>query len=237
MSGIRPHTDINLGDQVVVGAVGGDQGDGHETDAEIEQLAEGLEDFIEGDDGGVGVHDGVAGAGSQEDSGGEEGLEPVVRNAPTKPDQSEIDRHFTTHVPRRLWCPICAQATLEEDPHRRSAEDHVENGLPMICIDYKELVKGRPVHIVMRERATGRTYGVRCKRKGAGDEWIVQRLVARLNEWGLKECQLWVKSDCEPAIRALQVAVRDARGAGTHISNSPPRDTQSNGVAERTVRE
>ena len=98
----------------------------------------------------------------------------------------------------------------------------------MVCIDYKELVKGRPVHIVVRERSTGSTYGVKCRRKGPSDEWVVKRIVDKLDSWGLKDFVIWVKSDCEPSIRALQAAVRDARPAGTHLANSPARDPQAN---------
>ena len=65
----------------------------------------------------------------------------------------------------------------------------------------------------------------------------MRRLVERLDNWGLRECEIWVKSDGEPSIKALQAAIRDARTVGTHIQNSPARDPQANGVAERAVRE
>ena len=72
-----------------------------------------------------------------------------------------IDKHFASgHVPRRLRCPICAEASLQEDPHRRGEFDHADGGLAMVCMDFKEFVKGRLVHIVLRERSTGTTYGV-----------------------------------------------------------------------------
>ena len=93
------------------------------------------------------------------------------------------------------------------------------------------------MHIVVRERSTGSTYGVKCKRKGPSDEWVVRRIVETIDSWGLKNFVIWVKHDCEPSIRALQAAVRDARPAGTHLANSPARDPQANGVAERAVRE
>ena len=70
-----------------------------------------------------------------------------------------------------------------------------------MCMDDKELEKGRPVHIVIRERGAGSTFGTMCKHKGPMDEWIVQRLVDKIDGWGLRDCELWVKSDCEPAVR------------------------------------
>ena len=106
-----------------------------------------------------------------------------------------------------------------------------------LCLDYKELVKGRPVHVVIRERTTGSTYGLRCLSKGASQEWLVQRLVAKIDQWGLQQYALFVKSDCEPAMRALQRAIKAARPAATHLTNSPAHDPQASGVAERAVRE
>ena len=43
------------------------------------------------------------------------------------------ERHFAAgHVPRRMWCPICARASLEEDPHQRGQEDHFDTGLATV---------------------------------------------------------------------------------------------------------
>ena len=189
------------------------------------------------------VEQGQAGDSSGIDAGGggvpmsEEGAEPVLRNAPVKPDQEEVDRHYATHIPRRLWCPVCVQASLEEDPHFRAEVDHKDDGVPMVCMDYKELEKGRPLHIVIRERATGRTYGAKCLRKGPPDAWLVTRLAIKIGSWGLQDTKLWVKSDGEPAIKALQRAIGEERRSATELLNSPVRDPQSNGVAERAVKE
>ena len=53
----------------------------------------------------------------------------------------------------------------------------------------------------------------------------------------LGHAKVITKSDGEPAIRSLQAAVKSARTAATHTQNSPARDAQANGVAERAVRE
>ena len=111
--GVRPSTTSKGKEgRAIVGAVEGDQE--RETDADIERLAQDLDRDVEGED--QAEHRREAGGEPEDGSDGEEGPEPVLRNAPTKPDQDEVDRHYTTHVPRRLWCPICAEASLEEDP-------------------------------------------------------------------------------------------------------------------------
>ena len=89
----------------------------------------------------------------------------------------------------------------------------------------------------MRERSTGSTFGVRCTAKGAQDGWMVENLVSKIQDWGLGEFCLWVKSDGEPAIKSVQKAVRDARPVGTHLLNSPPYGSQGTGVAARAVKE
>ena len=170
------------------------------------------------------------------DEAGEQGPRPNLRAAPTRPDQEDVDRHYAAgHVPRRLWCPVCAHAALDEDPDRRSVDDHHDDGLAMVCLDYKEFAKMRPQYVVMRERFTGQTCGVECAGKGADDTWLVQRLGERIPQWGLKDFVLWLKSDGEHGMRALQKAIREARGSGTVLMNSPLHDPQGTGVAERAV--
>ena len=88
--------------QVVVGAVdGGPESD--EDDGELLEFSDddGVEHGQAGESSGIGAGSG----GAPED---EEGAEPVLRNAPIKPDQEEVDRHYATHIPRRVWCRVCA---------------------------------------------------------------------------------------------------------------------------------
>ena len=127
---------------------------------------------------------------------------------------------------------VCVQSSIEEDPHRTNPVDHRKHGHPMVVLDYKELRKDRAPHLVMREAGSGATYGLRCAQKGGGDPWIVERLTSKLDAWGLRDCTLWVKSDCEPAVRALQGSIKAARDHCTLLPNPPPHDPQGNGVAE-----
>ncbi len=59
-------------------------------------------------------------------------------------------------------------------------------------------------------------------------------LIKDLEKLGYDEVIL--KSDGEPALRAVQEEVRRRRGRTAILENSPPGESQSNGVAERAVR-
>ena len=100
---------------------------------------------------------------------GEEGQDPKGRTAPAKPSPEEVARHNLTHIPRRMWCKVCAEADIQEDPHWKSGVDHKSEGMPEVHMDYKEIRKGKRPFLVLRERGTGSTFGVRCSQKGPGD--------------------------------------------------------------------
>ena len=102
---------------------------------------------------------------------------------------------------------------------------------------YKEFRNGRIPFLIMRERATGSTFSVRCTQKGPGDQWAVKRCAEWIDRWGLAEVRLMIRSGGEPAIKAFRSAVKEARSGKTSFGTSPPRDPQSNGVAERAVKE
>ena len=72
----------------------------------------------------------------------EEGQDPRERKAPMKPSPEDVARHNLTHIPRRMWCKVCAEADMQEDPHKKSKIDHKDNGIPEVHMDYKELHKG-----------------------------------------------------------------------------------------------
>ena len=73
------------------------------------------------------------------EDGGEKGQDPKGRTAPAKPSPEEVARHNLTHIPRRMWCKICAEADIQEDPHWKSGVDHKSDGMPEVHMDYKEI--------------------------------------------------------------------------------------------------
>ena len=115
-----------------LGAVG--DGDDDDLDAVVDQIFQKEEDQ---ERGGV-VEEGI------EKSDEEEGQPPNVRNAPRKPSQEEVDQHNVTHIPRRMWCRVCAEAAIQEDLHVKSKIDPKQDGGVEIHMDYKEVRKGHP---------------------------------------------------------------------------------------------
>ena len=131
---VRPPFEHLKNDQVVVGAVGDGGGDeaGEGSDAEVELLAGDLQDVVgEGNEAAAGPVDGDH-QGHPDD--GEEGVDPVVRPAPTRPEQAEVVTHFAAgHVPRRLWCPICVAGRRPNDHHRHVRD--VSRVIPLLVGD------------------------------------------------------------------------------------------------------
>ena len=114
---------------------------------------------------------------------------------------------------RRCW---------RRTPHRKHDEDHREDGIPEVHMDYKELMKGQRPLMIIRARATGATFGVRCSKKGPDDKWAVRRCVEKTAEWGLTNVRLMIRSDGENVIKAFRQAMCSTRAGSTLVGTSPP---------------
>ena len=163
-----------------------------------------------------------------------------VQVGPQRPSTQEVEEHYATHLPYRSWCPVCIKARGQEDPHRRVKKR--EDGKPVIVMDYKSLgdkledgEEEKFTCIVMRDQGTGMIASHLCERKGDKDKWVVERLCEDIASWGHADVVL--KTDGEPAVIAVQDAIRNARKHATIPENPPAYSPQSNGVAERAVRE
>jgi hypothetical protein len=90
--------------------------------------------------------------------------------------------------------------------------------------------------LVVRERATRMTMASAMPSKSTGN-FIARRVVAFMKEVGCEHGDITVKSDQEPAMKAIinEIGrVRAAAGGGKMVvESSPVGQSQSNGIAER----
>ena len=76
--------------------------------------------------------------------------------------------------------------------------------------------------MVLRVRASGATFGVRCNKKGPDDKWAVKLYVENIAEWGLTNARLMIRSDGENAIKAFRQVMCSTRAGSTLVGTSPP---------------
>ena len=87
---------------------------------------------------------------------------------------------------------------------------------------------------VARDRKTQMLFAHVVPRKGMISQHGADAMEKDIEKLGYKEIIL--KSDGEPAIRAVQEEVKRRRTENTLLENSPPGDSRSNGAAERAVK-
>ena len=127
-----------------------------------------------------------------------------------------------------------------EDPHYTETQNELGAGLSTVCIDYATIganEDGDDMRRLMigRHKCTKYTFCHKCACKGTGDVKIVQKIEASIDEVG--DAKIKIKSDGEPALVQVMEAVKRKREHPTLLENPPAHDPQSNGVAERAVRE
>ena len=141
----------------------------------------------------------------EEEEATEESTTKMTRS-PTVPSAWERERHETSHVPYRSWCPTCVAGRGVKSPHK--ARPRRDDDLPRFSIDYGFLgAENQPtsVLLVAKEITTGMTMAMIVPRKGVGltnEDWIYRRLSQYINGFGFKKILL--RSDGEPAIVALR---------------------------------
>ena len=167
----------------------------------------------------------------------EEARPPAVLRDPGAPTAIEIDTHNVTHLPYRAWCPSCVAGKAANRAHRKM-ENYDVNGVPEVVFDYGFMgAEGEEDTIaiqVAKDRRSRAVFAHVVPRKGVTHTHGAEELIKDLEKLGYDEVIL--KSDGEPALRAVQEEVRRRRGRTTILENSPPGESQSNGVAERAVR-
>ena len=166
---------------------------------------------------------------------------PVKRLAnPSDPMPEEREKHMTSHLPFRGWCPICVKAKGREDAHYKQTKEQKEKGLPRMAMDYAETGEKADKSderklLCGRERWTKWTFCHLVTCKGLGDNRIVGKVARTMGETGFTKMEL--KGDGEPALVQVQEAVKVRRQQETIVTNPPAHDPQANGEAERAVQE
>ena len=157
------------------------------------------------------------------------------------PTADEVEKHMMTHLPYRNWCEYCVKGRGREAAHSRStgeASDLPEVSLDC-CFPTKEDGTGGLTILVARERHTRMTLATVVPSKSTGT-FAAKRVVEFLKEIGCRTGDLLLKTDQEPAIRALVAEickVRAAEGSTGRVIEemSPKGSSGSNGVVERAV--
>jgi len=171
-------------------------------------------------------------------------------NDPCLPTKSEIEEHRLTHLPFRSWCPFCVKGRGVERGHFRSERDADAVGEMHIdyCFPRGAGEKGRDIRekaaeatgnmtvMVLRERDTRMIMVSVVPRKGATGEFAANRAAAFCRELGYGGIPMIMKSDQEPALKALVDDIARKRSpAKTILENSPVGSSQSNGIVERAI--
>ena len=166
---------------------------------------------------------------------------PKLVTSPIRPSAEAIEQHFAAgHVGYRNWCPVCVMARGREDAHPRQREEDEDDksGLPIISMDYNELNEesDKPQKVLVGvDNSTGNVFAHNVIAKGLTDDWICKKVVRDLEEFGRSDIIL--KTDGEPAIKAVQNRIQAIRRGRTVPRNPPAYNPQSNGPCEKAVQD
>ena len=159
---------------------------------------------------------------------------------PKAPTKDEREEHEKTHLPYRSWCKHCIKGRGKQLPHFAGAQEATMCELHMdfgFLGKEDEATKTIPT-LVAKERTSKMIMAATVPKKTASN-YIQKRVVGFLKETGCLHGDLVIKSDQEPAIKALVEDVGRAKvadGSGRFIvENSPVAAHQSNGMVERAI--
>ena len=169
--------------------------------------------------------------------------EPHDLHAPVRPSARAVELHNYTHLPYRSWCSVCRATKCREDAHARRKPDSDEemidgNALPIISLDYQELNEEseQPQKVIVgKDEKTKSVFCHRVIAKGLTDEWAVKKIIQDIQDLGRN--QIILKTDGEPAIKAVQARIVALRESQTVPRNPPAYNPQSNGACEKAVQD
>ena len=178
-------------------------------------------------------------------------LPVTLRRGWLEPTAEERGVHNRTHMPYRAWCEFCIRGKADSAPHRRrkSLGDKLQEN-PVVSVDYMYMkaseaktpaekekeesgnLRGHPIFIT-KDSATAWISANVIPQKGDTPEGV-RRLGEEIDKLG--HHRLVLKSDQEPAIKALIQSVRREKRQDISVEHSPVAEHQSNGVAERAAK-
>ena len=178
----------------------------------------------------------------------EEAANPKVARKPTAPTKAMVLAHEVHHADYREWCKHCRAGKGISHQHRISER---EGQLAEFSIDYAFMTNGGQVDyacqiseenmpgmcpvVVGYDHKSRGIWALAVDGKGA-TESAVKWVDKKVNESGNRGTKVVIRSDQEESIVALKKAVAIKRCAETVLIESPVRDSQANGSAERAVR-
>ena len=156
-----------------------------------------------------------------------------------EPTEKEVEEHMITHLPYRSWCTHCVKGKAKGHPHRRTKEEGKIDEVPVVSMDYmfmgdqqsREEETGMPI-LVMKDRKS-KTIRARVVPAKGRQEYAIKRCSLDLK--GLGHRKIILKSDGEPAIKALKDAVKGEGGIDIVPEESPGYDSKGNGEIEKAI--
>lgn len=169
------------------------------------------------------------------DEGASEGLRPKLLRSPLTPTQDEIDEHEALgHTTHRTWCGHCIRARGLLEQHRKQEKDL--SAIPTLSMDYFYFAEGEQglTHLQIKDSHSGMSWASPVPAK-SDDQFAINFVLGVLEEVGYQ--RLILRSDNEPAIKTLKVAVKKAASCDVVLEEAKTGDSRSNGVAEVAVNE
>ena len=118
------------------------------------------------------------------------------------PSKAEREMHELTHVPCRSWCERCVRGCGERVRHEVGKEmlEQTEVHMDFFFVGDEDQHEKLTV-LAARERTTSMTMSTVAPSKGER-QFLARRVQAFLKETGAGTCDITLKSDQEPAMKA-----------------------------------
>lgn len=153
------------------------------------------------------------------------------------PTEEEVKEHYLRcHMPYRSWCHHCIRGRGKEREHGRRAEEE-QQGIPEYHLDYcfpRDEFDHRLIVLVAVEKHTKMKRVTVVPNKGSAGTQARNMVLELMEECGDKERDVVLKTDQEPATRALAGEICASR-TGARTIPAPKGSKGSNGVVERAV--